>query len=49
MAATYLAAIAAATSSGAESDLGATIADRSQVMLETLCHWLGLPAEVRHG
>jgi Phosphotransferase enzyme family len=49
VAATYLAAITCRYLEGAESDLGATIADSSRVMLETLCTWLGLPAQVRHG
>ena len=48
-AAAYLAAITCRYLLGAESDLGETIADRSRVMLETLCQWLGLPSEVRHG
>jgi hypothetical protein len=49
VAATYLAAIACRYLVGAESDLGATIADRAQVMLETLCAWIGVPTEARHG
>jgi hypothetical protein len=47
--ATYLAAITCRYLVGAESDLGETIADRSRVMLEALCTWLGMPADVRHG
>ncbi len=38
---------------GAELELGDAIAaginDRSQVMLDALRSWLGLPATVRHG
>ena len=48
-AAAYLAAITCRYLLGAESDFGETIADRSRVMLETLCQWLGLPLEMRHG
>jgi hypothetical protein len=47
-AAAYLAAITCRYLLGAESDLGETIADRSRVMLETLCQWLGLPSKVTH-
>jgi hypothetical protein len=48
-AAAYLAAITCRYLVGAESDLGETIADRSRVMLETLCQWLGLQSGVRLG
>jgi hypothetical protein len=44
-AAAYLAAITCRYLVGAESDFGETIADRSRVMLEALCYWLGLPSE----
>jgi hypothetical protein len=46
-AAVYLAAITCRYLVGAESDLGHTIAGRSLVMLETLCHWLGLQSGAR--
>jgi len=49
VAATYLAAIACRYLVGAESDLGHTIADRAEVMLDSLCAWLGAPAGVRRG
>lgn len=45
----YLAAIACRYLVGAESDLGATIADRAEVMLATLRAWLRMPAEARRG
>jgi hypothetical protein len=48
-AAAYLAAITCRYLVGAESDLGHTIADRSLVMLETLCRWLGLQSGLRRG
>ena len=51
--ATYLAVIASRYLAGAELELGdaiaAGISDRSQVMLDALRSWLGLPATVRHG
>jgi hypothetical protein len=51
--ATYLAVIASRYLAGAELELGDAIADaitdRSQVMLDSLRTWLGLPATVRHG
>ncbi len=45
VAAAYLAAIACRYLVGAEGHRGETIADRAEVMLETLCAWLGAPAE----
>jgi hypothetical protein len=51
--ATYLAVIACRYLAGAELELGDAIAagitDRSQVMLDALRAWVGLPASVRHG
>ena len=51
--ATYLAVISCRYLAGAELELGdaiaAGISDRSQVMLDALRSWLGLPATVRHG
>jgi hypothetical protein len=47
--AAYLAAITCRYLAGAESELGDAIADRSLVMLDALCAWLGLPAGLRHG
>ena len=47
--ATYLAGIACRYLVGAEGDLGATISERSMVMLDALEAWLGKPADVRHG
>jgi hypothetical protein len=51
--ATYLAVIACRYLAGAELELGDAIADaitdRSQVMLDSLRSWLGLPTTVRHG
>lgn len=49
LAASYLAAITCRYLSGSETDQGAAIAERSLVMLDALCAWLGLAAEVRHG
>jgi hypothetical protein len=49
VAATYLAAITCRYLEGAESELGAAIEDRSRVVLDTLCTWLGMPAQARHG
>lgn len=49
VAAAYLAAITCRYLEGAESDLGAVIADSSRVMLETLCTWLGSQPQGRHG
>jgi hypothetical protein len=51
--ATYLAVIASRYLAGAELELGdaiaANLSDRSQVMLNALRAWLGLPAGARHG
>ena len=51
--ATYLAVIASRYLAGAELELGDAIAagitDRSQIMLNALRAWLGLPASARHG
>ena len=49
VAAAYLATITCRYLAGAETDLGDVIADRSLVMLDALCAWLGLPASVRRG
>jgi hypothetical protein len=49
VAAAYLAAIACRYLVGAEGHLGETIADRAEVMLQTLCVWLGVPMEARRG
>jgi hypothetical protein len=45
----YLAAITCRYLQGSELDVGAAIAERSQVMLDALCGWLGLTASVSHG
>ncbi len=47
--AAYLATITARYLVGAEAEFGSMIADRSLVMLDALCAWLGLPAGVRRG
>jgi hypothetical protein len=47
--AAYLATITCRYLSGAETEAGSLIADRSLVMLDALCTWLGLPASVQGG
>ncbi len=47
--AAYLATITCRYLVGAEGELGGAIADRSLVMLDALCSWLGLPTGQRHG
>ncbi len=47
--ATYLAAITSRYLVGSESELGDLIADRSLVMLEALCEWVGLPGGAVRG
>ena len=47
--AAYLASITCRYLRGAETHLGDMISGRSQVMLEALSAWLGLPTEVRRG
>lgn len=49
VAATYLAVITSRYLQGVETELGAMIADRSLVMLDALCVWLGLEERVRRG
>jgi Phosphotransferase enzyme family len=49
VAAAYLATITCRYLRGAESHLGAMISQRSQVMLDALSSWLGLPTGVRRG
>ena len=45
----YLAAITCRYLQGAELDVGAAIVERSRVMLDALCGWLGLAASVSRG
>lgn len=45
----YLAAITSRYLVGSESELGEVIADRSLVMLEALCEWVGLPGGTVRG
>jgi hypothetical protein len=45
----YLAAITSRYLVGADSELGDVIADRSLVMLEALCDWVGLPGGAVRG
>ena len=49
LAATYLAVIACRYLTGAESELGDAVAERSRVMLDALRMWLGLSASVSDG
>lgn len=47
--AAYLATITCRYLVGAEGELGGAIADRSLVMLDALCAWLGLPTGTSRG
>lgn len=47
--AAYLAAITSRYLMGAETELGDVIADRSLVMLDALCEWVGLTGATVHG